>query len=53
MNKFLQSAPYRTALSWWIFVSAGLITLLIALITIFWQSLKVAIKNPVDALRYE
>lgn len=53
MDKILQYYAYRTSLSWWIFVLAGFLTVMISLITVFWQSLKVATRNPVDALRYE
>ena len=53
MHKWLQSFAYKTKLSWWIFCLAGIIALVIALITVSWQSWKAATKNPVDALRYE
>jgi putative ABC transport system permease protein len=53
MNKWLESFAYRTELSWWIFALAGLLALVIALITVSWQSWKAATRNPVEALRYE
>lgn len=53
MNKWLQSFAYRTELSWWIFGLAGLLAMTIALVTVSWQVRKAAIKNPVEALRYE
>lgn len=53
MNSWLQNFVYRIELSWWIFVLAGIIALLIALITVSFQTLKVARRNPVEALRYE
>lgn len=53
MNKWLQSFAYRINISWWIFVIAGLIALLIALITVSFQSIKAAIANPVKSLRSE
>ena len=53
MNKYLQEFAYKTHLSWWIFVLAGLITMGIAMLTISLQSWKAANKNPVEALRYE
>jgi putative ABC transport system permease protein len=53
LNNWLQNFAYRTELSWWIFVVAGLIALGIALLTVSWQSWKAATKNPVEALRYE
>ena len=53
MNKWLQNFAYKTELSWWIFVLAGVIVLGIALLTVSWQSWRAATKNPVEALRYE
>ena len=53
MNRWLESFAFKTTLSWWIFVLAGLLALGIALLTVSWQSWKVAARNPVEALRYE
>jgi putative ABC transport system permease protein len=53
MNKWLQGFAYKTGLSWWIFVLAGLMALGISLLTVSWQSWKAATRNPVEALRYE
>jgi putative ABC transport system permease protein len=53
LNKWLQNYAYKTTLSWWIFVIAGLIVLLIAIFTVSLQSWKAAGRNPVKALRYE
>jgi len=53
MNKWLESFAYKTELSWWIFVLAGLLALGIALLTGSWQSWKAATRNQVEALRYE
>jgi putative ABC transport system permease protein len=53
MHKWLQHFAYQTPLSWWLFALAGFIALLIALITISFQSLLVATRNPVEALRYK
>jgi putative ABC transport system permease protein len=53
MHKWLQNYAYKTALSWWIFVLAGLTAMIIALITVSAQSWKSAGRNPVEALRYE
>jgi putative ABC transport system permease protein len=52
-QRWLQNFAYRTTLSWWIFILAGLIALIIVMITVSWQSFKVARRNPVEALRYE
>jgi len=52
-NKWLQNFPYRIAISWWLFASAGILVMLIALFTISFQSIKAAIANPVKSLRME
>jgi putative ABC transport system permease protein len=53
MNKWLQSFAYRTNISWWIFVAAGVAAILIALITVSFQAIKAAVANPVKSLRTE
>ena len=53
MNKWLQDFAYRTDITWWIFAVAGLLALLIAFLTISFQSIKAAISNPVKSLRTE
>ncbi|MBK8884385.1 MAG: ABC transporter permease [Bacteroidales bacterium] len=53
MHKWLRHFAYKTDLSWWIFASAGLMALSIALLTVSWQSWRAATRNPVEALRYE
>ncbi|MCI0496573.1 ABC transporter permease [candidate division KSB1 bacterium] len=53
MAKWLQNFTYRINLEWWTFVSAGFVTLLIALITVCYHSLNAAVANPVKSLRYE
>ena len=52
-NKWLQNYPYRIEMSWWLFASAGILVMLIALFTISFQSIKAAIANPVKSLRTE
>ncbi|HWH63674.1 MAG TPA: FtsX-like permease family protein, partial [Ginsengibacter sp.] len=52
-NKWLQNFPYRITISWWLFASAAILVMLIALFTISFQSIKVAIANPVKSLRTE
>jgi len=52
-QKWLQNFAYKTELSWWIFALAGSLTLAITLVTVSWQGWKAAIRNPVEALRYE
>ncbi|NLP56890.1 ABC transporter permease [Lutibacter sp. B1] len=53
MQKWLENFAYKTNISWWIFVMAGFSILIIALLTVSWQSYRAATKNPVDALRNE
>ena len=53
MDKWLQNFAYKIELSWWIFVLAGLIAMLIALLTVSIQSWRAATRNPVESLRYE
>ncbi|WP_183560843.1 ABC transporter permease [Mucilaginibacter sp. SP1R1] len=53
MVKWLQSFAYRIDLSWWIFVLAGAISLLIALLTLSYEAVKTAMANPVKSLRAE
>ena len=53
MNSWLQSYTYREGISWWIFGVAGLGILLITLLTVSFQSVKVALMNPVNSLRSE
>ncbi len=53
MNKWLQNFAYRIELSWWMFILAAVLALLVALITVSFQTVKAALKNPIDSLRYE
>jgi putative ABC transport system permease protein len=53
MNKWLQNFAYRINMDWWMFVLAGGIALLIALLTVSWQAIRAATANPVESLRYE
>jgi len=53
MNNWLESYAYRIKISWMIFIIAGLLALLIALLTVSFQAIKAAIANPVKSLRSE
>ena len=53
MDKWLESFAYKTNMSWWIFALAGVLAMMVALLTVSWQSWKAATRNPVEALRYE
>ena len=53
MNQWLQSFAYKVSLSGWIFLASGISAILIALITISFQSIKAGLANPVKSLRTE
>ena len=53
MNKWLQDFAYHITISWWVFLAAGCLAILIALFTISFQAIKAAIANPVKSLRTE
>ena len=53
MNKWLADFAYRISISWWIFLVAGIIAALVALLTVGIQALKAAMNNPVKSLRTE
>ena len=52
-NEWLQSFAYRINISWWFFVIASGIAIIIAFITISFQAIKAAVANPVKSLRTE
>ena len=53
MDKWLANFAYRIEMEIWVFVAAGLITMIIALLTVSSKAIKAAATNPVDSLRYE
>jgi putative ABC transport system permease protein len=53
MNKWLQDFVYRISISWWMFATAGLLVIFIALLTISFQAIKAAIASPAKILRSE
>jgi len=53
MNKWLQDFAYRINVSWWTFIFAAMIVVVIAVATISFQSINAALANPVDSLRSE
>jgi len=53
LKRFLQGYAYRTELSWWVFMIAGVITLLIAMFTVSFKCVQAALANPVKSLRTE
>jgi putative ABC transport system permease protein len=53
MHKWLQDFAYRIDINWWVFVLAGCIALLIALLTVSFKAIRAALANPVKSLRTE
>jgi putative ABC transport system permease protein len=53
MDEWLQDFAYRISIDWWVFVVAGIMALLIAMLTVSYQAIKVALTNPVKNLRSE
>lgn len=53
VEDWMGSFPYRAGLQWTIFLIAGMAVIVIALITVSYQTLRAARSNPVDSLRYE
>ncbi len=53
MHSWLQSYQYRIGIEWWVFLVTGIVTLLIALLTVSFQAIKAAMANPVMSLRTE
>lgn len=52
-QNWLEGFAYRIDLEWWYFIAAGLLTVIIALLTVGFQSVKAALMNPVESLRSE
>jgi len=52
-SKWMDRFAYKTELSWWIFASACFSAVIVAVLTVSWQSLRAATRNPVESLRYE
>jgi putative ABC transport system permease protein len=53
MQRWLNSFAYRDGIKWWIILSAGIGAIVIAFITISFQSIKAALANPVKSLKSE
>ncbi|WP_445956906.1 ABC transporter permease [Yeosuana sp.] len=53
MQRWLESFAYKTQMSWWVFILAGILTLIMAFVTISFQAIKAARLNPMDSLRDE
>ncbi|MEM9681337.1 MAG: FtsX-like permease family protein, partial [Bacteroidota bacterium] len=53
MGDWLQNYAYRIEINWWVFAMAGILAIIIAVITVSFQAIKAAIANPVNSLRSE
>lgn len=53
MNKWLQGFSYRIEVSWWMFALAGILSILIAILTVSFQAVKAAVANPTKSLKTE
>ena len=53
MSNWLENFAFRIDIKWWIFILVGLMSIIITLLSVSWQSLKAAKRNPVETLRYE
>ncbi|GAB3220328.1 ABC transporter permease [Algoriphagus aestuariicola] len=53
MNKWLEGFAYKVPVHWWTFAIAGILAVVVALVTISFQSIKAALMNPVKSLRSE
>lgn len=53
MHRWLEGFAYKTNMNWWVFLFAGILTMLVALLTVSWQSWRAASANPVESLRTE
>lgn len=53
MNRWLMDFEYRVNIEWWVFVLAGLAAVLVAFLTVGFQSMKAALANPIECLRSE
>ena len=53
MNRWLEDYAYRVSISWWVFALAGLLAVAVALLTVSFQAVKAALRNPVRSLRTE
>lgn len=53
MDRWLHNFAYQAAISWWMFVVAAMVVVIVTILTVSWQSWWIAKRNPVEALRYE
>ena len=53
MQYYLQDFSYRIAFPWWILLAAALLSLVVAILSIFGQALRTALRNPIESIRTE
>lgn len=53
MHQWLLNYSYRVPIAWWVFAGAGLLTILVTLLTVSYQSIRAAMMNPVRAIKTE
>lgn len=53
MQNWLKGYEYRIGINWWVFILAGIVAAMIALVTVGFQAIKAALANPVKSLRSE
>ena len=53
MDKWLQAYSYHIDIEWWVFAGAGLLSVIIAIATVSYQSVRAGLANPVNSLRTE
>ena len=53
MSNWLENFAFRIDIKWWIFILVGLMSIIITLLSVSWQSFKAAKRNPIETLRYE
>jgi putative ABC transport system permease protein len=53
MKNWLQDFAFRVHISWWIFVIAGIFTILVSILTVSYQAIKAALMNPLKSLKTE
>jgi putative ABC transport system permease protein len=53
MNNWLKDFAYHISIQWWVFVLTGLLAIIIAVLTVSYQSIRAALMNPVKSLRSE
>ncbi|MCF8304414.1 MAG: ABC transporter permease [Bacteroidales bacterium] len=53
LDDWLSSFAYRIGIQWWVFIGAAVISVMVALITVSFQSYRAALTNPADSIRYE